>query len=104
MPRVIVERTFDPPLTVQELEATERRMAPCRELYGVEWICSFWSSDRRRMICEYEAADAESVRAVQREARAIFDRIWTAEPLVPTPQPAGPQGGDRATAAAPRRG
>jgi len=31
------------------------------------------------MVCEYEAADAETVRKVQREARADFDRIWIAE-------------------------
>ncbi len=81
MAHVIVERTFDPPLTVQELQAVEQRMAPCLDLYGVQWVRSYWSSDRRRMICEYEAADAESVRAVQREAQAKFDRVWTADLL-----------------------
>jgi hypothetical protein len=81
MAHVIVERTFDPPLTAEELQAVEERMAPCLEIYQVSWIRSFWSSDRRRMICEYEAADAESVRTVQREARARFDRIWTADIL-----------------------
>jgi hypothetical protein len=31
------------------------------------------------MVCEYEAADAETVRKVQREAQAMFDRIWVAD-------------------------
>lgn len=81
MARVIVERTFDPPLTPPELRATEERMAPCLDLYGVRWVRSYWSADRRRMVCEYDASDAESVRAVQREARASFDRVWTADLL-----------------------
>jgi hypothetical protein len=35
------------------------------------------SNDHRRMICQYEAADTESVRKVQREIGAPFDSIWT---------------------------
>jgi hypothetical protein len=81
MPRIIVERTFDPPLTAEGLQAIQGRMEPCLDLYGVVWLRSFWSADRRRMICEYEAADAESVRVVQRESRAPFDRVWTADIL-----------------------
>jgi hypothetical protein len=37
------------------------------------------SKDRRRGFCEYEAADAETVRRVQMEAGAPFDRIWSAD-------------------------
>ena len=33
------------------------------------------------MVCEYEAVDAASVRDVQREAGATFDRVWPAELL-----------------------
>ncbi len=83
MPRFVVERTFDPPLEQDELEATERRMAPCLEIYGVQWIRSTWSADRRRMVCEYDAADAETVRRVQREAQARFDTVWVADVLEP---------------------
>ena len=79
MPRVIVERTFDPPLTDAELHAVEGRMALCLDLYRVRWVRSRASEDRCRMICEYEAPDVGSVRAVQREAGARFDRIWAAE-------------------------
>ena len=31
------------------------------------------------MVCEYDAADTESVRKVQHEARAKVDRIWPAD-------------------------
>ena len=81
MPRIIVERTFEKPLTQEELKATEGRMAPCLDLYRVRWIRSYWSAERRRMICEYDAPDAASVKSVQREAEAKFDRIWTADVL-----------------------
>jgi hypothetical protein len=81
MPRVIVERTFDPPMTDAELEAVQARLAPCLDLYNVRWVRSRWSSDRRRMICEYDAADTASVRNVQHEAEASFDRAWAADIL-----------------------
>jgi hypothetical protein len=81
MPRVIVERSFETPLTQQELDAVEARMAPCLDLYNVRWIRSYWSDDRRRMICEYDAADVASVRNVQREAAAKVDRAWAADVL-----------------------
>jgi hypothetical protein len=81
MPHIIVERTFDTPLTQEELAAVEARMAPCLDLYNVRWIRSYWSADRSRMICEYDAADVASVRNVQREAEAKFDRAWAADVL-----------------------
>ena len=56
-------------------------MAPCLELDEVRWLWSFWSEDRRRMVCDYEAADGASVRNVQREAGARFERIWLADVL-----------------------
>lgn len=81
MPRIIVERSFETAMTQAELKAVEERMAPCLDLYGVRWIRSYWSTDRRRMICEYDAADVESVRKVQREAEARFERAWAADLL-----------------------
>ncbi len=79
MPRFIVERSFSPPMTEQELDAVGERMAPCLDLHGVRWLRSYWSEDRSRMICEYEARDAETVRKVQREADAKFERVWPAQ-------------------------
>ena len=78
MPRIIVERTLDEPLTDEVIEALMARMSPCFGIYNVKWVRSSLSTDRKRMVCEYDAADAESVRAVQREAGAPFDRAWTA--------------------------
>ena len=79
MPRIVVERNFATPQSDADMEAVADRERPCLEVYGVAWRRSLLSEDRRRMVCKYEAADAESVRRVQREAEAQFDRIWSAE-------------------------
>lgn len=81
MPHIIVERSFETPLTQEELQVVETRMAPCLDLYNVRWIRSYWSADRKRMICEYDAAGVASVRNVQREAAAKFDHAWAADIL-----------------------
>ena len=81
MPNIIVESSFEAPLTEEELDAVETRMAPCLDLYQVRWIRSYWSADRLRMICEYDAPDVASVRNVQREADARFERVWAADVL-----------------------
>ena len=81
MPRIIVERNFDSAVTDDALKAVMERMGPCLEIYKVKWVRSHLATDRKRMMCEYDAADAESVRTVQREANAKFDRVWAAEVL-----------------------
>jgi hypothetical protein len=39
---------------------------------------SYLSLDRKRMVCEFEAPDAEAVRASYRSAGVAFDRVWSA--------------------------
>ena len=81
METLILERTFDEPLTEDLLAAVQARMAPCLEQYGVTWVRSYFSTDHRRMICHYEAPDAEAVRTSNRAAEALFDQVWSAEIL-----------------------
>jgi hypothetical protein len=76
MPVIIVERTFEQPPSDADLSAAGIRERPCLDLYGVAWRRSVLSADRLRMVCEYDAPDAESVRKVQREAGNVFDRVW----------------------------
>jgi hypothetical protein len=78
MVHVIVERRFDEPQIFDELQAKEESFAWCLEQHGVRFIRSYFSKDRKRMICEYEAPDAESVRRAQRTASLPFEHIWTA--------------------------
>ena len=79
MQRIVVERTFPTPPSEDDLTAAAIRERPCLAVYGVAWRRSVLSADRLRMICEYEAADAESVRKVHREAQNSFERIWVGE-------------------------
>ncbi len=51
------------------------------ELHRVRALQSYVSADRRRMICIFEAPDAESVRKANTTAVLQFDRVWTAESL-----------------------
>lgn len=83
MQRFVVERTFSPPMTDQELTEVGERMAPCLELHDVRWVRTHFSDDHRRMVCEYDARDAETVRKVQHEAGAKFDRIWAGQMIEP---------------------
>lgn len=76
MPCIVVERTFASPPSDEDLTAAGIRERPCLEIYGVTWRRSILSADRLRMVCQYEAPDAESVRKTQREAGNGFDRVW----------------------------
>ena len=79
MPRVIVERAYDPPISQETLNATMQRIGGCLDLYGVRYIRTRISADRRRSFCEFEAADTQSVRDVQIAAQAPFERVWAAD-------------------------
>jgi hypothetical protein len=83
MTRIIVERSFDAPFTQDDFDAVSQRMGGCLDLYRVRWLRSHVSADRLRMICEYEAADAQSVRDLQHAAGASFERVWAAEVVEP---------------------
>lgn len=79
MTHIIVEQSFDPPLTPDDFSRLAARIEPCLEQYGVDWIRSYMAADRSRLVCHFQAADAETVRAAYRSADARFDRVWTAD-------------------------
>lgn len=79
MSRIVVERSFEVPQSDADMSAVADRERPCLAAYQATWRRSLISSDRKRMICEYEAADAETMRRIQREAGALFERIWVGD-------------------------
>ena len=81
MPHIIVEYAFDPPMTEEQFDAMAEQLDPCLQARGVEWKQSFVAQDRRRRICIFEAADAESVRAAYRSAGVGFERAWAADAI-----------------------
>jgi len=83
MARLILEKEFDPPLTPEQHDLDAQRMDGCLDAYGARWIRSFLSTDRKRIVCEFEAEDAEAVRSAFRSAGVPFARVWTAEVFEP---------------------
>jgi hypothetical protein len=83
MVTVVVERSFEQPVDVDALQSCEERSKWCLEVHDVRFLHSYVSPDRKRMICIYEAPDAESVRKVNDTAGMPFVRVWTASVLEP---------------------
>ena len=76
---VVVETDLDPPLTDEEHARMGERLDRCAALRNARWMRSYLSTDRTRIVCEFEAPDAESVRDAYRNADITFSRAWSAE-------------------------
>jgi hypothetical protein len=74
---VVVERSFEAPVTIEEIQAIEDEGAACLETRDVTFVRTFFSRDRKRMICLYRAPDAEAVREAQRKAKMPVDSVWS---------------------------
>jgi hypothetical protein len=74
----MVEQVFHEPFTDERYAALAKKIDPCIEVRRGLWRRTSISSDKLRMICEFEAPDAESVREAFRSADIAFERVWTA--------------------------
>jgi hypothetical protein len=72
---VLVSRRFAQPVALADIQAIEDAGAGCLETHRVRFVRTYFSTDRRRMICLYQAPDAESVRIAQREAGMPVERV-----------------------------
>jgi len=75
--RIVLEREFEEPLTAEDV----RRLATgtrCLELYRVKPVCSYLMPGGRRMVCIFEAPDAEALRSVGRANQFQPCSIWAA--------------------------
>lgn len=86
---VAVERSFDEPVPFEDIQAIEEAGAHCLEMRNVVFMRTFFSTDRKRMVCLYNAPDVESVREAQREAGVPFDTAWGFQSLDASDVPAG---------------
>jgi hypothetical protein len=82
-PNVLVERSLPEPGTFERLHALEDERRWCLDQHRVRWSRSYLSADGQRMLCLYEAPDAESVRVAQREAGLPVERLWAFRKLGP---------------------
>jgi SAM-dependent methyltransferase len=78
MARVLAEQVFQEPFTDERYEAFSKKLDPCLEVRNGLWRRSSLSIDRLRMICEFEAPDAEAVRDALRASGMAYERVWTA--------------------------
>ena len=75
---VVVERRFPQPVDFESVQAIEERGAWCLEAHRARFLRTFFAKDRCRMICLYDAPNAEAVRLAQTQAGMMFERVWAA--------------------------
>ena len=80
---VLVARSFMEPADFDAIQALEDAGKGCLDVHRVRFVRTYFSRDRKRMICLYEAPDAESVRMAQREAQMPVERVWPFQRLTP---------------------
>lgn len=83
MASIIIERRFEPALTDADLEQLMARAGPCLQERDAHWIRSYLSTSRQRMICLFEAPDAEAVRQAFRVAGLPFEAVWRGKVVAP---------------------
>jgi len=75
---LILERVFEPPLTIAEVDERARTSGWCFDLHRVGWHGSFLATGGRTLVCWLEAPDAESARIALRTTGADVRRLWAA--------------------------
>lgn len=76
MTDVLLERTFDTPLTPADVTSLLKDPGRCLERHRVRWCGSFFATDQRRMVCHFQAPDTESARRALRQVGADVSRLW----------------------------
>jgi hypothetical protein len=78
MEHIIAESTFEMPLTEEAEHKGAQEIDRRLEEMGGHWMRSYYSKDRRRMICEFEAPDPDTVKGAYDAAGLPLDRCWPA--------------------------
>ena len=77
MNHIILERRFDPTLLPEDFRQMALEASGCMPLYQVKWHESLLALDGSRLLCRFEAPDAESVRQISRDPRTRSKIAWT---------------------------
>ena len=83
MASVMVTRCFDESVVLDDIQAIEDAGIACLEMRDVTFVKTLFSIDRKRMMCLYQAPDAEAVREAQREAGMPVDQVWACRVVSP---------------------
>ena len=65
MEYVVLEREFPEPITPEDVLAMAAE-TQCLELYRVRPLASYLMADGRRMVCVFQAPDAQALRSLGR--------------------------------------
>lgn len=77
MEHIVLERQFDEPLTPADVRRMASEMS-CLDLYRVKPVRSYLMPDGKRLVCVFQAPDAEALRAVARANRVPADAVvWS---------------------------
>ena len=77
MRHFVVEYSFETPLSEANLAGAFKALKPCLEVRNIRRLRSWLAEDRLKMMCEYEAADTQSLREAYRSAEVAFARLWS---------------------------
>lgn len=77
----VLESSYPDGLTDQQWQEASQLMLPCYAERKIEWLRSYVSLDRTRVVCEFNAPDAEVIREAHHKFGVAFDRVWSAQLL-----------------------
>jgi len=77
----VLEGSYPNGFTDEEWNEAQRLILACYEERGIEWVRSYASLDKTRVVCELNAPDAEVIQETHSKAGIPFDRVWCAEVL-----------------------
>jgi hypothetical protein len=81
MPLFLIERSFAEQLDLSDDDV--RLILDVNADEGVQWLFSFFTADRRRSYCLYEAPSAEEIMVAARRANVPVDQIVEVDRFVP---------------------
>lgn len=76
----MVDRCFGEPVAFEDAQAIEDEKSACLIMHRVRFIRSYFSFDRRKMICIYAAPDLESIRVANRMTGLPCNETWLTKP------------------------
>lgn len=76
---VIYSRPIETPVTPDLVREMAREADGCFNLHRVDWRDSYLATARDRMVCWYQAPDAESARLALRQLGSDMNAVWSGE-------------------------
>src|SRR4028119_2414089 len=77
----VLEGSYPNGFTDEEWNEAHRLILACYEERDIEWVRSYASQDKTRVVRELNAPDTEVIQETHSKAGIPFDRVWCAEVL-----------------------